>query len=86
MTDFQSGLWVSLIGLTITFVALGVFIGVIVLLKKLFPYKPETEKAEEEAEETMAMAESTDDDDASVAAAVAAITYLRSQKKGQLGA
>jgi Na+-transporting methylmalonyl-CoA/oxaloacetate decarboxylase gamma subunit len=83
MTDFQSGLWVSLIGLTITFVALGVFIGVIVLLKNFFPYKAEEV---EEAEETMAIAEADDDDNAAVAAAIAAITYLRSQKKGQLGA
>jgi Na+-transporting methylmalonyl-CoA/oxaloacetate decarboxylase gamma subunit len=76
--DFSTGLMVSLIGLTITFIALGVFIGVIYLLKALFPYKAKAEEGEEEGEgdggsEGPAMMESADEE---VVAAITAVTYL----------
>ena len=79
--DFSTGLMVSLVGLTITFVALGVFIGVIYLLKALFPYKAEAEEGEEgegEAEaEGPELIESADEE---IVAAITAVTYLQGQK------
>lgn len=86
MTDFQTGLLISVVGLLVTFVALGIFIGVIILLQKLFPPKAE---AEEEAVEEVkpAQIETKEDSDAeAIAAALAAVSYLRSQRAGQLGA
>lgn len=77
--DFATGLMVSVVGLSITFLALGVFIGVIYLLKAIFPYKAETEedKGEEGDEaEGPAMVEAADEE---VVAAIAAVTYLRGQ-------
>ena len=77
--DFSTGLMVSLVGLLITFTALGVFIGVIYLLKALFPYKEKAEEGEENEEggeesEGPAMVETADEE---IVAAIAAVTYLR---------
>ena len=86
MTDFQTGLLISAIGLLVTFTALGIFIGVMVLLQKLFPVKEEkTEIIVEETKpvEIITEAESGVEE---IAAALAAVTYLRSQRAGQLGA
>jgi Na+-transporting methylmalonyl-CoA/oxaloacetate decarboxylase gamma subunit len=65
------------VGLLITFIALGVFIGVIYLLKAVFPYKPEAEEEGEgeEAEEVVEITAS--DDDEEMAAAIAAVLYLK---------
>ena len=86
MTDFQTGLVISAVGLLVTFSALGIFIGVMVLLQKLFPVKEE--KAEIAVEETkpaeiITQAESGFEE---IAAALAAVSYLRTQRAGQLGA
>jgi Na+-transporting methylmalonyl-CoA/oxaloacetate decarboxylase gamma subunit len=86
LTDFQTGLVISVIGLLVTFFALGIFIGVMVLLQKLFPVK--TKKEEKVSEETkpvevVAQVETGAEE---IAAALAAVTYLRSQRAGQLGA
>lgn len=45
MTPLMQGLQVSLLGLVITFLALGLFILVIVLLKRLFPALPSPAKS-----------------------------------------
>lgn len=88
MTDFQVGLAVSGIGLTITFFALFIFIGVIVLLQKLFPPKKKAEEAVSEAVATEEQPQPVkkQDDDAAVAVAIAAAAYMRSRRSGQLGA
>ena len=87
MTDFQTGLLVSAIGMSVTFLALGIFIGVIVLLQKLFPPKPESAEDEGEgSEETVVMAVESESGAEEIAAAIAAVTYLRSRRSGQLGA
>jgi Na+-transporting methylmalonyl-CoA/oxaloacetate decarboxylase gamma subunit len=83
-SDFSTGLMVSIVGLSITFIALGVFIGVIYLLKILFPYKQEAEEEDEkedgdESEEIIegpVMVEAADEE---IVAAIAAVTYLRGQ-------
>jgi len=87
LTDFQTGLMISVIGLLVTFTALGIFIGIIVLLKKLFPVK--AKKTDTEVAIISEPAEAipqTEDDSENIAAAVAAVTYLRSRRAGQLGA
>ena len=86
MTDFQTGLLISAVGLLVTFSALGIFIGVMVLLQKLFPVKEEkTEIAIEETKPVEIVIESESGVE-EIAAALAAVSYLRSQRAGQLGA
>ncbi len=78
--DFSTGLMVSIVGLSITFLALAVFIGVIYLLKLLFPYKEAAaeggEEKSEEASEGSVMVETADEE---IVAAIAAVSYLRGQ-------
>jgi len=88
LTDFQTGLLISVIGLLTTFLALLIFIGVMVLLQKLFPVK--AEKTEETATvietKTAEVVEKTESKEEEIAAALAAVAYLRAQRAGQLGA
>ena len=87
MDNIQTGLMVSLVGLTVTFFALFIFIGVILLLQKLFP--PKTEKAEvEEVAPAQITADASDDESSEEAmvAAIAAAAYLRARRSDQLGA
>ena len=87
MTDFQTGLMISIVGLVVTFSALLIFIGVMVLLQKLFPVKkkagtPAPIAEDKPVELTIETASGAEE----IAAALAAIAYLRSQNTGQLGA
>lgn len=89
MSDFQSGLLISVVGILVTFSALLIFIGVIVVLKKLFPAK----KGEAvvtglivEEENTAGVVAEAETNSEEVAAALAAVIYLRNQRAGQLGA
>lgn len=88
MTDFQTGLLISAIGLTVTFTALGIFIGIIVLLKKIFPAKSAVNEAQDEEKtiEPAAVVIEAETGAEEIAAALAAVTYIRSQRAGQLGA
>ncbi|MHC1782870.1 MAG: OadG family protein [Anaerolineaceae bacterium] len=86
------GLTISVLGLLITFSALGVFILIMVVLKKLFPYKEEAktgdsneENAETSATVSMAKVEEGDDDPAVVAAIAVAISHLLSRSQSKLG-
>lgn len=88
MTDFQSGLIISVVGLLSTFTALLIFIGVIVGLQKLFPVKKKELEVAAPVE-TPALTEVIKVDESNaeeIAAAVAAVAYLRAQRAGQLGA
>lgn len=82
--DFQTGLMVSIVGLSITFLALFIFIGVIMLLKALFPYKAEVQEVDEE--DVIVAEISSAEEEEEVAAAVAAVMYLRGRRSNQLGA
>ena len=87
MTDFQTGLMISVVGLVVTFSALLIFIGVMVLLQKLFPVKnksvaPVASAPDKPVEITI----ETESGEEELTAAIAAIAYLRSQNTGQLGA
>jgi hypothetical protein len=86
VSDIQIGLVVSGVGLTITFLALAVFIGVIVVLQKLFPMKLEIE--EKEAETTISSEDNSinyDEINETMVAALAAAAYLRYKGSSQLG-
>ena len=84
MDTIQSGLVISAVGLIITFTALGIFIGVIVLLQKLFPPKAQ-EEVIEEVQPVAAITEESSDSDEAVVALLAAAAYLRSRRSNQLG-
>lgn len=87
MDNIQTGLMVSAIGLIVTFSALGVFIGVIVLLQKLFPPKKEAQASVNDQPVVAisdASSENNDSDEALVAV-LAAAAYLRSRRSDQLG-
>lgn len=87
MTDFQSGLMISVVGLVVTFSALLIFIGVMVLLQKLFPVKRKAVTPQSIVEDNpIEFTIETESGSEEIAAALAAITYLRSQNTGQLGA
>jgi len=73
MNLFWQGLTISLLGLGLTFAALGLFILAMVLLKRLFPEAP---KAEEQPV-TSALSQASDEDE--IAAAIAAaLSHLQS--------
>jgi sodium pump decarboxylase gamma subunit len=87
VTPMMQGLTISLLGLTITFLALGLFILVMVVLKKLFPQQTE-EMPEQEVEGTPVLVVETADkseEGAVIAAIAAAIAFTRSSGRGRLG-
>jgi Na+-transporting methylmalonyl-CoA/oxaloacetate decarboxylase gamma subunit len=75
-SDFSTGLMISVVGLSVTFFALALFIGVIFLLKVLFPYKEE----KEEVAEAPALVETGAEE---VAAAIAAVVYAKANQTGK---
>lgn len=85
------GLTISGLGLLITFFALGIFILIMVVLQKAFPYKEEAEAGDDEGMEeapaiSMAVVEEEgEEDQAAVAAIAVAISYLRSRSQSKLG-
>jgi Na+-transporting methylmalonyl-CoA/oxaloacetate decarboxylase gamma subunit len=83
VSDIQMGWVVSGVGLTITFMALGIFIGVIVLLQKLFPPDVKDEVNIALPEETILV--NTENSDELMVAALAAAVYIKSRRSGQLG-
>jgi sodium pump decarboxylase gamma subunit len=89
--NIQTGLMVSIVGLSVTFLALLIFIGVIVVLKKLFPSKSEQKKnmqieGGESAEPVVTITTDESDSDEEIVAALAAIAYTRARQSNQLGA
>jgi Na+-transporting methylmalonyl-CoA/oxaloacetate decarboxylase gamma subunit len=81
----QTGLMISVVGLLITFSALLIFIGVMVLLQKLFPVK-KAEKIEVVQEEIIVPTPAKEPArEEEIAAALAAVAYLRARRSGQLG-
>jgi hypothetical protein len=90
MNSTLEGLQVSVLSLLITFLALGVFILVMVILQRLFP--PPAEELVEEAgpalEEPLALEVTSPDEseEGAVAAAIAAaIAYFQLENRDQLG-
>jgi Na+-transporting methylmalonyl-CoA/oxaloacetate decarboxylase gamma subunit len=87
LTDFQTGLMISVVGLVVTFSALLIFIGVMVLLQKLFPVKKKNQtSALISPDKPVELTIESESGDEEITAALAAIVFLRSQNTGQLGA
>ena len=86
MDPILQGLTISAMGLFITFLALGLLIGVIVLLQRLFPYKPEVEEEQPKAAEAEISLPEASQDDAIAAAIAVAVSYVQSQNQANLGA
>lgn len=86
MDNIQTGLMVSAVGLIVTFTALGIFIGVIVLLQKLFPVKKEAAIEPTIATHSVKpITETEQDSDEALVAILAAAVYLRARRSDQLG-
>lgn len=90
MNPIMQGLEVSLLSLIITFLSLGVFILVIIVLQRIFPSQAEEEGQEVEAlEEEQAVISVTSADESeegAVAAAIAAaLNYYQAASRAQLG-
>lgn len=91
MDPILQGLQISLLGMILTFLALGVFILIMVGLKRFFPPSAEEvgnlEEAAEEAETPLIEVESADESEegAVVAAISAALSYFQARQGGQLG-
>jgi Na+-transporting methylmalonyl-CoA/oxaloacetate decarboxylase gamma subunit len=88
----MQGLSISIIGLLITFFALGVFILLMIVLQRIFPPKPEAQEEEAEKVELVVQIEldqasSQVDEAGEVAAAIAAaVSYFQAANQPSLGA
>ena len=90
MNLYLQGLQVSLMGLVITFLALGVFIGIMVILQRLFPAPkeeaPQLSGGEEEILRELSVTTAVDSEEAEVIAAIAAaLDALQSAERSRLG-
>lgn len=86
VTDFSAGLQVSLLGLIITFAALGLFILIIVVLKALFRAEVKTEVLEAVEEAPVVIETETADPEGEIVAAIAAaLMAARSARSSALG-
>lgn len=91
MELLNQGLMISAIGLVAAFLAMSLFIGIIVGLKKFFPPKIKV-KENLVANETTTLEQSTsenpyaNDEEAIVAAIVVALLYAQTHSQGSLGA
>lgn len=91
MNDLMSGLQVSVLGLLITFLALGVFILIMIVLQRLFPNKAEAAEAVEVLPqgELLEVVEIEDEsltaEGEVVAAIAAAIAVARGRSRSSLG-
>jgi len=79
------GLTISLLGILVTFLALGIFILLMVVLQKVFPYREKN--AVDQVSPAEPQVESTpDDEEQMVAAAIAAaVSAVRAVPHGDLG-
>jgi len=86
----MQGLNISIVGLLITFFALGLFILIMIALQRIFPPKPQ-EGEEENGPEAVIEIEPTQDslhsdkEQAVVAVIAAAISYIQGKKQSALG-
>ena len=85
MNPILQGLTISISGIVITFVALGLFILVMIVLQKLFPAESESDAEKK----TIVESTTANDDEGEVVAAIAAaLTYFQQSfdQSGELGA
>jgi sodium pump decarboxylase gamma subunit len=82
MSNLMQGLSIMVMGLGITFLALGIFIGVILLLERFFPPKSDAEETQEKVEErtTYSSMDRDTTEEEIVAAISIALAHLYSQE------
>ena len=88
MNPITEGLAISITGLLTTFLALGLFIVIMIVLQKLFPVRNEEEagsSTEDEDADVVIAVETESDEEEEVAAVVAAISYFKSRSQSKLG-
>ena len=83
MNPILQGLTISVSGIIITFVALGLFILVMIVLQKLFP--AESEAGSEAEKKTIVESSTSADDEGEVVAAIAAAVAYFQQSFDQSG-
>ena len=84
MNIYLQGLSISIMGIVITFLALGIFILIMIVLQRIFPSVSEEEVTEGEfdmAEENFVRVEDHQEEGAVVAAIAAALSYFKVQEK-----
>jgi sodium pump decarboxylase gamma subunit len=91
LSDIMQGLSISIVGLLITFTALGIFILIMIVLQRIFPPKPQKEEEENGPESVIEIYQrqdtyQADNDQAVIAAISAAISHFQTNKKSNLGA
>jgi Na+-transporting methylmalonyl-CoA/oxaloacetate decarboxylase gamma subunit len=89
LNEISQGVQISITGLTITFLALGVFILVMLVLQKLFPPKPQAGDDDEDYGQVIEEPTPGNDNgvkELEIAAAIsAAVSYFQSRGQSQLG-
>lgn len=88
MDNISQGWTLTLLGLIVAFSAMAIFIGIIVLLKRLFPYKAEPEgEAEAAAEEPATAVKTTlnSNIEQEVAALAVAMVVARQRNRSPIG-
>jgi Na+-transporting methylmalonyl-CoA/oxaloacetate decarboxylase gamma subunit len=90
LNSFGQGLEVSLLAMVITFLALGVFILVMVVLQRIFPPAAEEQDGDGEAAEAepevLSVTSADESEEGAVAAAIAAaLNYFQAAGRAQLG-
>jgi len=90
LNNIVQGLEVSVLGILITFTALGVFILIMIVLQRLFPSAETeapvvTQTVKDEQPLVEVQIEETGEDAAVVAAIAAALSYLRARSQSSLG-
>ncbi len=85
MNVYLQGLSISIMGILITFFALGIFILIMIVLQRIFPPQNEEEVAEVEpenvGESVIVRMEDEQTEGAVVAAIAAALSYFKAQEK-----
>ena len=87
----MQGLSISIVGLLITFTALGLFVLIMIVLQKIFPPKLQKEGEKNGPEQVIKIDSQhdtfhADNDQAVIAAISAAISYVQAKEKSNLGA
>lgn len=93
MNDFGNGLYIATFGVLFKFAFMGVFILIVIALKRIFPYKPEGDEGVNGENEENNVVEHTAsislngnaDEKEVIAAITAALTFLHSRQRSSLG-
>ncbi len=87
MNEIAQGWTLSVLGIIVAFLFMSVFILIMVVLKRLFPYKEEAGMDETEAavEEPVALVESNQPDEAVIAAIAAALAMAKARRATGIG-